>query len=355
MREQRTADRDLNKNRCITGKTVEEYDVQEFLTCIRTDPSMTGKRQTKLQRLIQKPEIVRPQNTEWFETFPEYLRSECHLSENTVAAYTRDMKRFSDWLAGRNIKHLSVSNLADFVASLRQFDLAPASIARHIVTLKMFLRYLQLEGVLVENQAELLGSQKLWQRVPEVLSPKSIDAFLNAPKRFDALYLRDRALLEMLYATGCRASEISNMRVCDLHLKERFCKAHGKGNKQRMAPLGDAAIIAVTRYLQEQRPKLSRLRPEETDWLFLSRGGRRLRREAIWELVKKYALAADVSVTISPHTMRHSFATHLLAGGADLRQVQEMLGHSSIATTQIYTHVDQSRLKKVHDQFHPRA
>jgi integrase/recombinase XerD len=161
--------------------------------------------------------------------------------------------------------------------------------------------------------------------------------------------------LEMLYATGCRASEVSNLRLRDLHLDERYCKCEGKGNKQRMVPLGDAAIEAVTDYLNRQRPRLEAVRSNEVDWLFLSRGGRRLRREAIWELVKKYALIADVSVSISPHTLRHSFATHLLAGGADLRQVQEMLGHASIATTQIYTHVDQSRLKKVHQQYHPRA
>jgi integrase/recombinase XerD len=317
---------------------------------------MATRRKTKLQMLGARPEPARPQNAEWFTAFPDYLRSECHLSDNTVAAYTRDIGRFRKWLGGRQIQKLTVSDLADFVASLREFRLAPASIARHIVTLKMFLRYLQLEGVLVENRAELLGSQKLWQRVPEVLSPKSIDAFLNAPKKsLDAMYLRDRALLETLYATGCRASEVSNLRLGDLHLKERFCKAHGKGNKQRIAPLGESAIEALQAYLNDFRPRLARLRPEETEWVFLSRGGRRLRREAIWELVKKYALAADVSVAISPHTMRHSFATHLLAGGADLRQVQEMLGHSSIATTQIYTHVDRSRLKKVHEQFHPRS
>ena len=162
-------------------------------------------------------------------------------------------------------------------------------------------------------------------------------------------------MLEMLYATGCRASEISNLRIRDVHLNERYCKCHGKGSKQRMVPLGDGAIDAVNAYLERQRPAQEAARPNEPDWLFLSRSGRRMRREAIWELVKKYALIADVSVSISPHTLRHSFATHLLAGGADLRQVQEMLGHSSIATTQIYTHVDQSRLKKVHNQFHPRA
>ena len=178
---------------------------------------------------------------------------------------------------------------------------------------------------------------------------------LRAPKKIEIYHWRDRALLEMLYATGCRASELSNLRLRDLHLDERYCKCHGKGNKQRMAPIGDAAVEAVTSYLKQQRPRLAAMNMAEADWLFLSRGGRRMRREAIWELVKKYALIAGISTSISPHTMRHSFATHLLAGGADLRQVQEMLGHASIATTQIYTHVDQSRLKKVHQQFHPRA
>ena len=270
-------------------------------------------------------------------------------------AYTRDIRRFTVWLGKRSVKSLTIAQLSDFVAHLGDQNLAPASIARHVVAIKMFFRYLQLEGVLVDNKVELLGSQKLWQRVPSVLSPREVDRFLNAPKRIEIYYFRDRAILEMLYATGCRASEVSNLRLRDLRLKERYCKCHGKGNKQRITPLGDGAIDAVSLYLEKQRPHLESARPDELDWLFLSRSGRRLRREAIWELVKKYALSADVSVSISPHTLRHSFATHLLAGGADLRHVQEMLGHASIATTQIYTHVDQSRLKKVHHQFHPRA
>ena len=291
----------------------------------------------------------------WQESYIEYLRSECHLAENTVAAYGRDIKRFSEWLGQRSIPSLTIAKLSDYVAWLSQFNLAPASVARAIVSVKMFFKYLQLEGVLLENKAELLGSQKLWQRIPEVISPKGIDAFLNAPRKIEPYYWRDRALLEMLYATGCRASEISNIRLRDLHLKDRYCKCHGKGNKQRLAPLGDAAIEATEFYLQRQRSRLAAVRPNETDWVFLSRSGRRLRREAIWELVKKYANIAGISSKVSPHTLRHSFATHLLMGGADLRQVQEMLGHASIATTQIYTHVDQTRLKKVHNQFHPRA
>lgn len=314
------------------------------------------KPRSRLQKLLNRDAApVTAKADAWFDSWAGYLRSECHLSENTVEAYSRDIKRFGDWLGKRNVRTLTVAQLSDFVAWLQKFQLAPASVARHIVALKMFFKYLQLEGVLLDNKAELLGSQKLWQRVPEVLSPKSIDRLLSAPSRLDPLWIRDRAILEMMYATGCRASEVSNLRLSDLHLKERYCKCEGKGNKQRMAHLGDSALSAISLYLDKQRPHLFEIAPNDPPWLFLSRSGKRLRREAIWELVKKYALLADISFSISPHTLRHSFATHLLAGGADLRQVQEMLGHASIATTQIYTHVDQSRLKKVHQQFHPRA
>ena len=316
---------------------------------------MKKLKKSKFGRLKSKPLNSQSSMLRWSESYSDYLRSECHLAENTVMAYTRDIRRFTVWLGKRSVKSLTIAQLSDFVAQLGEQNLAPASIARHVVAIKMFFRYLQLEGVLVDNKVELLGSQKLWQRVPSVLSPREVDRFLNAPKRIEIYYFRDRAILEMLYATGCRASEVSNLRLRDLRLKERYCTCHGKGNNQRITPLGDGAIDAVSLYLEKQRPHLESARPDELDWLFLSRSGRRLRREAIWELVKKYALSADVSVSISPHTLRHSFATHLLAGGADLRQVQEMLGHASIATTQIYTHVDQSRLKKVHHQFHPRA
>lgn len=322
----------------------------------KLNKSKLGK--SKLGRL--KAKKLQPMNAEnttrrWSAAYTDYLRSECHLAENTVMAYSRDMVRFTKWVGKRSIPKLTVSELSDFVAFLAKQKLAPPSIARHIVAVKMFFRYLQLEGVLVENKVELLGSQKLWQRIPSVMSPKEVERFLMAPKPYELYHFRDRALLEMLYATGCRASEISNLRIRDLHLEERFCKCHGKGSKQRLTPLGDGAIEALDLYFQRQRPTLEAQRPKERDWVFLSRSGRRLRREAIWELVKKYAALANISIKVSPHTFRHSFATHLLAGGADLRRVQEMLGHSSIATTQIYTHVDQSRLKKVHKQFHPRA
>lgn len=296
-----------------------------------------------------------PAGTQWADAFIHYLRSECHLADNTVSAYQRDINRFRQWLGTRAIAGLTIRDLSDYVGHLADQRLAPASVARHIVSLRMFFRYLQLEGLLVENLAELLGSQKLWQRIPEVLAPHTVDRFLAAPTAGDPYWRRDRALLELLYATGCRASEVSNLKLRDVHLNESYCQAHGKGNKQRLTPLGEAAVRAVRDYLDTERPLLAAVPKVEPEWLFLSRSGRRLRREAIWELVKKYALRADVPASIGPHTLRHSFATHVLAGGADLRQVQEMLGHASIATTQIYTHVDQSRLKKVHQKFHPRA
>jgi integrase/recombinase XerD len=291
----------------------------------------------------------------WQESFIRYLRTECHLSDNTVAAYGRDLKRLFAWLGSRRLAQLRVSELAGYPAWLAEQGLAPKSITRHIASLKVFFRYLQLEGAISDNQAELLGSQKLWQRVPQVLSPGDVDRLLSAPRRADGHWLRDRALLELLYATGCRVSELSNLRVRDIHLAERYALCRGKGDKQRIVPLGVRAVEAVQRYLNEERGPLAGKRTSAPEWLLLSSRGERLRRERIWELIKRYAARVGAPPEVSPHSLRHSFATHLLAGGADLRQVQELLGHASIATTQIYTHVDHTRLKRVHQSFHPRA
>ncbi|HZN36203.1 MAG TPA: site-specific tyrosine recombinase XerD [Pirellulaceae bacterium] len=311
-----------------------------------------------------KPKLIVPaaaapgaggQAARWIQSCLDYLRSECHLAANTIAAYRRDLAHFSEWLSGRSAAKLTVRELSDYMGWLQTKKLAPPSVARHIVALKLFYRYLQLEGVVRDNPAELLGTQKMWQRVPEVLSAALVEKLLSAPQPYDAYWRRDRALLELLYATGCRASEVSNLKLADLHLAERYCLAHGKGSKDRLTPLGDAAASAIKDYLAHERPELMHGGRSDPGWLLLSRGGKRLRREAIWVLVKRYARRAGVSPDVSPHTLRHSFATHLLAGGADLRQVQELLGHASIATTQIYTHVDRSRLKRVHREFHPRA
>lgn len=291
----------------------------------------------------------------WVTAFADYLRIECHLADNTVIAYRRDLKRFYEWLAGRKVQALSVRDLADYAGWLHAQKLAPASLGRHLVSLKLFFRYLQLEGTLKDNHVELLGSQKLWQRVPKVLPPELIDRLLAAPRTSDSCWRRDRAMLELLYATGCRASELSTLKLCDVHLDGSYCLCHGKGDKERLVPLGQRAIAAVKDYLEHERPALAAKTSSAQPWLLLSRRGQRLRRERIWELIKEYARRAGAPASVSPHTLRHSFATHVLAGGADLRQVQEMLGHASIATTQIYTHVDPSRLKAVHKKFHPRA
>jgi len=291
----------------------------------------------------------------YVSAFLDYARTECHLAQNTVAAYRRDLIRFATWLEGRHIARLTIQELADYVGWLHRQKLAPASVARHLVSLKVFFRYLQLEGVLQDNLAELLGSQKLWQRVPKVLSPETVDRLLAAPRPRDKLWRRDRALLELLYATGCRASEVSFLRQSDMHLNEGYCRCRGKGDKERMVPLGGRAIAAVRDYLTQERSRIVEKSATTASWLILTSRGLRLRRERIWELVKRYAVRAQAPSSISPHTLRHSFATHLLSGGADLRQVQEMLGHASIATTQIYTHVDHARLKRVHQQYHPRA
>ena len=298
--------------------------------------------------------VVKTTEQVWLESFVEYLTGECHLAENTVMAYHRDMKHFWEWRGNRQVSHLTVSDLADYVDWLHKHHLAPATLARHIVSLRLFYRYLQLEGILQKNPAELLGSQKLWDRVPLVLSPKQVDRLLTGPVPGDPYWRRDRALLEMLYATGCRASELANLTIHDIHIDEKYCLCTGKGNKQRLVHLGNRAIETFQAWEELERDRLIS-KFGESNFAFLSYRGKRIRRERIWDLVKKYAERAGVTMEISPHTMRHSFATHMLVGGADLRQVQEMLGHASIATTQIYTHIDMSRLKSVHEKYHPRG
>ncbi len=316
-----------------------------------------AKRPTKLQ-LLQKsgpaPKSGRLTQTICDE-YLDYLSGECHLAANTIAAYGRDMKRFVAWLGKRKLSRLTVSDVSDFVGTLHESGLAPPSIARCVVAVRMFFKYLQLEGIVSENPAELIATQKMWQRVPGVLTTRQVDAFLSAPRKSDSFWQRDKAMLEVLYATGCRASEVCHLRMRDLSLSEDHLRCEGKGGKQRLVPIGQQAIAAIELYVEQLRGELAAKNPDPPEELFLSRSGRPLDRIQLWRLVKHYARRAGIDDSISPHSLRHSFATHLLAGGADLRQVQEMLGHASIQTTQIYTHVEHSRLKKVHQQFHPRA
>lgn len=291
----------------------------------------------------------------WIEAFLTYIAGERQLADNTVQAYKRDLNRFFEWLGNRQPNDLTIRDLADYAAWLHSHEFAPATLARHLASLRVFFRYLQLESVMSDNPAELLGSQKLWERVPQVLSIEQVNEFLTSPTDDDRYWRRDRALLEILYATGCRVSEISKLKLQDVHINEAFCLCRGKGDKERLVPLGERAIATFQHWLEEERPEMAARRPEEPEEAFLSYRGRPLARERIWELVKRYAARAGIPSAVSPHTLRHSFATHMLAGGADLRHVQEMLGHASIATTQIYTHVDMARLKEVHRKFHPRG
>jgi integrase/recombinase XerD len=289
--------------------------------------------------------------------FKAYVQAERGLAANTVLAYGRDLDRFALWVADSGLKDFrqpTVRELSQYLAYLHDEQLAAPSIARHLVALKMFYRFLRMEGRVDNHAVDLLSSPSLWERIPQVLSPESVDRLLAAPRSDDRFYLRDKALLETLYATGSRASEVVDLKLTDLFLDSSFCKCFGKGSKQRVVPLGKPAVIALKAYLRDLRPKLVQSAPGQTV-VFVSKVGRPLTREMLWVLVKKYVVRAGLNPAVSPHTLRHSFATHLLSGGADLRTVQELLGHANIRTTQLYTHVDRDRLRAIHQQFHPRG
>lgn len=291
------------------------------------------------------------------QAFRNYIRAERGLAANTLLAYGRDLDRFSLWAAqGLNdYLHPTLRELSHYVSFLREEEgLAPTSAARHLVALKVFYRFLRMEERTNQSTVDLLSSPTLWQRIPQVLSPDNVNKLLEAPTPLDRYHLRDRAILETLYATGSRASEVVGLKMNDLHLGAGFCKCFGKGSKQRIVPLGRLAVAALESYLEKGRPRLVQTSPE-TPWVFVSRAGKQLTREMLWVLVKKYVKRTGLHSKVSPHTLRHSFATHLLAGGADLRTVQELLGHSSINTTQQYTHVDRDRLRAIHQRFHPRG
>ena len=302
--------------------------------------------------------------------FHTYLKAECGMAANSVAAYVRDLNRFLDWVKRQPARNVgpgavTLDFLLGYQADLTSAGYAPSTVGRHLVSLKQFFRYLVLEGVTTENPAELLDSPKLWDRLPTVLSPQKVDAFLDAPRLTGrendvgaALVIRDRATLALLYATGCRASEVVGLKIGDVRLGGGWARCLGKGDKERVVGLNPRCRAALEEYLADARPALAGEREQaagEGSPLLLSRTGRALTRATIWELVKKYAALSGCSSKVSPHTLRHSFATHMLAGGADLRALQELLGHASIRTTQVYTHVEHTRLKAVHAQHHPRG
>ena len=291
------------------------------------------------------------------ESFLNYLIVECGLSDNTIKGYKGDLRNFSNYLQDEGIKQfqdLRAKMIVNFIEKEKQRGLSENSISRSLVTIKMLYKYMIMEGKISVNPMSSVNTLKLQKHLPEVLHYKAVEGILRAPNCNDKLGIRDKAILELMYATGARVSEVASIKVSWINFDYGYIRCQGKGSKQRIVPMGAEASKSIRRYLQEVRPFLVKIEGDEP-LLFLSRTGKMLRRENIWSIVKKYAIKAGIRSNISPHTLRHSFATHLLEGGADLRSVQEMLGHSNISTTQIYTHIDRKYLKSIHQKFHPRA
>ncbi len=290
------------------------------------------------------------------QAFLDFLEVECGLADNTRLAYDRDLSELTRYLVRRGIDNWQTPSPADLLGwlrSQREASLAPATVARRIISARVFFRFLSAEGFRPRDPSATLDLPKLWHRLPEVLSVPQIERLLSAPDPTTPLGQRDQAVIETFYATGGRVSEIASMRLQDLHLEYGFVRLFGKGSKERLVPIGGRARRAIEDYLSKGRLSMNR---RDAETVFLTRNGNPIRRETYWRLIKRYCEAAGIpSRGISPHTLRHSFATHLLEMGADLRSVQEMLGHATIQTTQLYTHVDRRRLKTAHAQFHPRG
>jgi integrase/recombinase XerD len=287
--------------------------------------------------------------------FLDYLVVEAGLAENTILAYGRDLKAFLEYCKANKIKTLQQIKPAfiqNYLVTLSRANKDEGSIKRSLAAIRMFFKFAQLTKLVENDLAAILESPKIWQRLPTVCSKKQVLDLLDAPCPDDPFYHRDRAILELLYATGIRAAELAHLKISDLNIDIGYVRCLGKGSRERVIPVGTAALAATVEYLTHLRPELAK--PENSDFLLLSRTGRPMSRIEIWRLVKKYAIRAGMPRNLTVHTLRHCFATHLLAGGADLRSVQEMLGHVDIATTQIYTHVDQERLREIHRKYHPR-
>ena len=290
------------------------------------------------------------------DEFLDALWSERGLSQNTLSAYRRDLKSFSDWLAKSQLELLDVRNadIQGFIAYRGKKGVKASSLARLVSSIRRFYRYQLREGRIEEDPSALIESPKLAKILPDTLSESQVDALLQAPDITDPVGLRDRAMLELLYATGLRVSELVSLQQSQLGLQQGVVRVTGKGNKERLVPMGDMAVDWLLQYKTAARPELMAGKGVCSAF-FVTRRGSGMSRQAFWYLIKRYALEVGISQKISPHTLRHAFATHLLNHGADLRVVQLLLGHSDLSTTQIYTHVAKARLQKLHKKHHPRA
>jgi integrase/recombinase XerD len=287
------------------------------------------------------------------DQFIHHLRIEKGLAKNTIESYSRDLTRYFDFLEEGNLHPLKASqiNMMDYVSSLAG-ALSIRSIARNLSSLKVFYRFLVSDGKLQINPARLISSPKLPRRLPGVLSSEEVERLLAAPDALTSRGLRDRAMLELLYASGLRVSELVGLKLTNINLEAGWVRTLGKGSKERMVPMGSKAQQSLKEYLA--RSRLSLLKKRSSSHLFVTSRAKPMSRQGFWKLIKRCSLLAGIKKEISPHSLRHSFASHLLEHGADLRSVQIMLGHADISTTQIYTHVTRERLKQIHEKYHPR-
>jgi integrase/recombinase XerD len=294
---------------------------------------------------------------ELLEKFLYHLSLERGLSSNTIESYKRDLKRYIKYLQTlkrKSFDKIKTQDISKLIMKLNKRGLSSSTISRNLSAIRSFHKYLIRENLALKNPSEGIEAPRLWRKLPVVLNIEEIKKLLDQPEGSDPLSVRDKAMLEFLYATGVRISELINLKRSSLLFEIGCVRIFGKGNKERVVPIGEVAIDWVNRYLKDFRAELVNLKSKSGDFLFLNARGNRLTRIGGWKILRKYVNKAGIKKKVSPHTIRHSFATHLLEGGADLRAVQEMLGHADISTTQIYTQVDREYLKEVHRTFHPR-
>jgi integrase/recombinase XerD len=286
--------------------------------------------------------------------FISFLKVEKRQSKNTIEAYSHDITRFAKYLLNKSLDEVKNSDVRTFLVFLRnEKGLAPSSVARCLSSIKSFYEYMFIENLIIENPTETISSPRPWRKIPNVMSIEEVDALINAPNILTLAGIRDLAMLELMYATGLRVSELVSMKISAIDLDVGYLRSLGKGSKERIVPVGDIAKNAIEIYIVKAR--LLFQKKGGSDGLFLTRRGNSMTRQSFWKIIKKYSIKANIKTDVTPHALRHAFATHLLERGADLRSVQMMLGHSNISSTQIYTHVLRERMRDVHDRFHPRA
>jgi len=288
--------------------------------------------------------------------YMNYLVVERGLSKKSIEAYGHDLRLLMDFLSKKKISSSSKvveSDILAFIISLHEAGLGPRSVTRYLVVMRGFFSFLVREKRMANDPTSQIEFPFRWHKLPHVLSESQVDALLSQPNRKTVLGMRDHAMLQLFYASGLRISEMSDLTIDRINLQQGFCMPIGKGSKERIVPMGGEAIAAIEKYLSDARPSL--VKGRITEYLFLSRMGKNISRQRIWELIKVYAKSAKIGINVTPHMLRHSFATHLIEHGADLRVVQTMLGHADISTTQIYTHVSRSHILEIYRKFHPRA